>query len=147
MFYTMRLKPYLDFWGDLKNLKTTPHLQSYFLVFNRKAFSSEIFDKLLTSVTHQRRRQDYINKYEILLSTRLKNSGYIAKSFIPVDEETNIYTNPISYITKYDNQFIKLKSLNPREIRLENNSSPKDLLNLIKQKSPQAYQNALPLAK
>jgi len=136
-----------DFWSNTQGRPLYPHLQSYFLVFNRKAFSSEIFDKLLTSVTHQRRRQDYINKYEILLSTRLKNSGYIAKSFIPVDERTNIYTNPISYITKYDNQFIKLKSLNPREIRLENNSSPKDLLNLIKQKSPQAYQNALPLAK
>ena len=138
-------KQKVDFWSNTQGRPLYPHLQSYFLVFNRNAFNTEIFDDLLSNVKHQKQRQDYINKYEILLSTRLKNAGFTTASYIPVDERTNIYTHPITYITKYDNQFVKLKSLNPRETRLENNYSPKDLLNLIKQKSPKIYQDILPL--
>ncbi len=134
-----------DFWGNTLGRPLYPHVQSYFLVFNRKTFTSETFDKLLTSVTHQKQKEDYVYKYEILLSARLRNEGFTTASFIPVDEKINIYTHPITYITKYNNQFIKLQSLNPKEFKLENNSTPKDILNLLQQKYPKTYQNALPL--
>ena len=112
MFKTMDKRKDLDFWGDLKNIIFSHHLQSYFFVFRKKIIQSEEFAKFLNSVTHQDNQKAYILKYEVRLTPYLEKLGYKWDTFMPYDDmillfDPNKTTYPLTLIKKYNHQFIK----------------------------------------
>lgn len=71
-----------DFWGITKNnfgykksighfFVKRPHIQSYFVAFNKKIFTSEDFQKFMLSVVHQDNKKLIVSKYEIGLTELL----------------------------------------------------------------------------
>lgn len=84
-----------DFWGITKNrfgvIKNKsskyvrairPHIQSYFLVFNKNVFTSEVFSNFIKSIRHLDNKNEIIINYEIGLSELLRQEGFIDASFI-----------------------------------------------------------------
>lgn len=70
-----------DFWGLTDNGELQPHLQSYFLAFRRRAFTSEAFRRFIAGVTEQPSREDYIRCYELGLSRELLAAGLRAGTY------------------------------------------------------------------
>ena len=90
-----------DFWGITKNYFGSvkgkrpikrPHVQSYFLVFKKNVFMSDIFSNFIESVKEENDKQNVIFNYEIGLSEILEKSGFksssLVKSYKNVDNIT-----------------------------------------------------------
>lgn len=84
-----------DFWGITKNrfgLKPNgdkgykaierPHLQSYFLVFNKNVFTSDVFDKFMNSIKHYDCKNEIVINCEIGLYEILTNDGFSSQAYI-----------------------------------------------------------------
>lgn len=83
-----------DFWGITKNrfgvekikdnyvVTKQAHLQSYFLVFNNKVFTSDVFRDFIQSIKHFDIKNDIIINYEIGLTKLLLNSGFSCSAYI-----------------------------------------------------------------
>lgn len=88
MFSSMSHRP-VGFWGFTENYfhyrRISPHLQSFFLVFNRDVFSSMCFIEFMRSVKREKTKADIIEKYEVGLTRQLVSCGYQYASFIPRD--------------------------------------------------------------
>ncbi|MBR5599168.1 MAG: hypothetical protein IKW39_03915 [Alphaproteobacteria bacterium] len=145
MFITMFLKPYLDFWGDLKNNNQTPHLQSYFLVFRPKVFNSEVFNNFINNITAQKTRNDYINEYEIPLTATLSQYDFKWDCYIPYDKLSDYplndkHTHPVKLIKDHNHQFIKRRTFTDGMVVLEN---PKDILLFLQTNYPKTYQDII----
>ena len=85
------------------------HLNSYFLVFRYKAFTSDIFKEHLLSVKQEENVSQVIEKYEVPFMYKFYNNGYSVKVFCGLN--THIYL----YWQEYCNAgvpFIKKKIFN-----------------------------------
>lgn len=94
IFEEMEREEHCDFWGITKNrfglIKDgkgsrtiqRPHIQSYFLVFSNKVFTSKVFDDFLSSIKHLECKNDIVINYEIGLTELLTSSGFKAASYI-----------------------------------------------------------------
>lgn len=84
-----------DFWGITKNrfgLKPNgnkgykaikrPHLQSYFLVFNKNVFTSDVFDKFMNSIKHYENKNEIVINCEIEIYETLTKAGFLSYSYI-----------------------------------------------------------------
>lgn len=83
-----------DFWGITRNyygikidngtMKSCPrpHIQSYFIVFKRVVFESEIFEKFMENICAQEDKGRIIEKYEIGLSETLERYGFKSDEFV-----------------------------------------------------------------
>lgn len=72
-----------DFWGLTVNQDGyPPHLQSYFLVFNRRIISSEVFSAFFKNVESQQKKDDIIEKYEIGLTQKFLEAGFKMDSLV-----------------------------------------------------------------
>jgi lipopolysaccharide biosynthesis protein len=72
-----------DFFGVITNTNDYPqHLQSYFVVFNRKVVESAVFKKFMSSITKLEKKQEIIERYEIGLTQTLSKAGFSFGSFI-----------------------------------------------------------------
>ena len=87
-----------DFWGITKNNFgyrknicgfRRPHIQSYFIVFKKNVFTSEIFDNFISSIKQQKNKRKVISEYEIGLSEVLYKNGFTSSQFINVYENIN----------------------------------------------------------
>lgn len=65
-----------DFWGLSANNKIQFHLQSFFLVFNKKVFTSIKFVNFINSVKHHNSVEEVIYNYEISLTQKLIDAGF-----------------------------------------------------------------------
>lgn len=112
-----------DFWGITKNnfgykknLKRffvkRPHIQSYFIVFNKNIFTKDFFFDFIQSITHLDTKKQIISNYEIGLTELLTQKGFTYKTFINAYENINNITilKWRQIIEKYNMPFIK-KSL------------------------------------
>lgn len=96
VFDKMETEEQCDFWGITKNrfgvekndekyvVVNSPHLQSYFLVFKRNVFLSKVFDEFMQSIKHFDNKNDIIINYEIGLSEKLTQEGFLSCSYIKV---------------------------------------------------------------
>ncbi len=79
MFSEMNLKN-LDFWGVTANRTLhfggIRHIQSYFLVFNKNVFTSQLFKSFMNSIINQKDKENIILKYECGLTEILEKAGY-----------------------------------------------------------------------
>lgn len=94
VFDEMEREEHLDFWGITKNkfglikkndkyiVTHRPHIQSYFVVFSKKIFLSDVFDKFMASVKHLDCKNDIVMNYEIGLSEILTNAGFKGGTYI-----------------------------------------------------------------
>lgn len=141
MFDEMAKHKELDFWGVTQNHKFSRHVQTYFIVFRKKAFKSRRLAYFLNSVTHQDYPPMYILRYEIKLTPMLENLGYRWATYVPYDEfksfeltDNNSY--PLTLISKYHFPFLKRRTfttlLDVREDKTE-------LLRYIKKHYPESY--------
>ena len=92
-----------DFWGITDCYSYSYHLQSYFLVFKRNVFISDVFKNFWNSVQKESSKQSIITKYEVGLSTLLLKNHFLSKTYI----EFNIF-------------FIMLLSLRYKYFRVKN---------------------------
>lgn len=81
----------VDFWGYTSNSdiskKQKEHIQTYFMVFNKKVFTSEIFEKFLKNIRPQKKIKDVIRKYEIPFTNKLVQAGFTCATYITNDKE------------------------------------------------------------
>ncbi len=143
-----------DFWGITKNnfgykksighfFIKRPHVQSYFIAFNKNIFMSEDFFNFMTSIVHQDRKKLIVSKYEIGLTELLLEKGYRYKVLVNAFENVNNITilKWRQIIENYKMPFIK-KSLfdlrNTDVATIENYENylknyPKNLIKLSRQ--------------
>lgn len=76
-----------DYWGMTESFQFTHHLQSYFLLFKRKAFLSEAFVKFWNNVGVIESKADLIREYEIGLSVQLQQAGLVQATAFSIDDE------------------------------------------------------------
>lgn len=95
-----------DFWGvidsnqkpSFSTHKNNYHIQSHFIVFNRKAIQKlpEFFDSIIIQDIYDEKssklvRQEVINKWEVGLSQYLINEGLTCKSYIDSQSYCQLY--------------------------------------------------------
>ena len=72
-----------DFWGISYNSSgRLLHVQSYFLVFKKQVFKSEIFKNFINGITKQASKDEIIKKYEIGLSSLLIDNKFIPETYL-----------------------------------------------------------------
>ena len=82
-----------DFWGITKNnfgyrkkfcdfMKKRPHIQSYFMVFKKNVFDSELFKSIIFSVKEQPNKASVISDYEIAITEKLFQKGFRFDTFV-----------------------------------------------------------------
>lgn len=81
MFATMEAKG-LDFWGATDSHQINYHLQSYFVVLTRKAFSSQVFRDFISGIEKQANVQQVILNYELGLTRCLKDAGFTSGAML-----------------------------------------------------------------
>ena len=70
-----------DVWGLTPGYGFSPHLQSYFLVFGRRACESTAFRAFWSAVETLDSRDEVITRYEVGLSTDLRGAGLRLRSY------------------------------------------------------------------
>ena len=103
-----------DFWGLTVNQEIyLPHLQSYFLVFNKKIINSEIFRNFFRKVKREDNKDNIIENYEIALTPNFIDAGFKMDSFIKKIFERNptLYDKLFFFLMKNDFPFFKVSSI------------------------------------
>jgi dTDP-4-dehydrorhamnose reductase len=106
-----------DFWGLTVNQEQyLPHLQSYFLVFNKKIINSEIFKNFFRKVKREDNKQNIIENYEIALTPTFVDAGFKMDSFIKKIFERNptLEFDLFTFLMKNDFPFVKVSSINDK---------------------------------
>jgi lipopolysaccharide biosynthesis protein len=88
IFETMNTKG-ADFWGITDSNQIAYHLQSYFLVFNRKITNSEVFKKFWNEVKIENNKKDIVKKYEVGLTRSFLSAGFKPSAYIPASSFTS----------------------------------------------------------
>lgn len=70
-----------DVYGATLNFDPQPHIQSFFILFNKKALLHPQFQLFWGNVQPIENKKELILKYEIGLSIALSNSGLMTKAF------------------------------------------------------------------
>lgn len=71
-----------DCWGIFKSFECKKHLQSFFLVFNKKIIDSNFLFDFFSKVIPLNSKNEIIKNYEIGLSTSLINANFCLNSYI-----------------------------------------------------------------
>ncbi len=114
-------KKNFDFWGltqnsygiiqrnDINYPTWSPHIQSYFLVLNKKVFSSKAFNNFIFSIKKEKSKDDIIKNYEIGLSNILKKENFKSGVYINRFKHTEncLASKWDKLILKYHYPFIK----------------------------------------
>jgi len=67
-----------DFWGLTwgRDPHFDHHIQSFFLVFKKRVFTSEIFSAFMNSIKAEEYKMDVVEKYEVGLSQKLRTARF-----------------------------------------------------------------------
>jgi rhamnosyltransferase len=113
-----------DFWGLTDSFEIYHHLQSYFMVFNKKIINSKIFLDIWKTYKIYKLKRNIILQYEIGLSQKLIKSGYSIGSYCPfIQIDTSLFRNVSHFhwkelIEKFRCPVLKVELLreNPKDI-------------------------------
>ena len=106
-----------DFWGLTVNQEIyLPHLQSYFLVFNKKIINSDVFKSFFRKVKREDNKDKIIENYEIALTSDFVDAGFKMDSFIKKIFERNpaLYYKSFSFLMKCNFPFFKVSFINKK---------------------------------
>ncbi|KFI25135.1 rhamnan synthesis F family protein [Paenirhodobacter enshiensis] len=143
MFATMEAKG-LDFWGATDSHQINYHLQSYFVVLTRKAFSSQVFRDFISGIEKEANVQQVILNYELGLTRCLKDAGFTSGAMLEnqlegVHPKDPTYWNmtmfPL-YAMESGVPLVKVKAL--REPRMNMNSQGQ-VLNWLYKHAPDVH--------
>ena len=83
-----------DFWGLSYSPEISWHIQSFFMVFKRKVFTSPVFYSFVDSFCRQKSFWDYVMNYEVRFAEHLRNYGFICDVYLRLDdsEKENLYS-------------------------------------------------------
>ena len=148
MFNCMNTRK-VDFWGICANDDYRYHLQSYFLVFNKKVFLSQAFKEFLSSVKKEETRTNVILNYEVRFTSVLQNAGFTCESYIPFDLNLlecpyKFHHNQTSFpifLMQQGCPLIKVKIVKNQDVDLDGYEAT---LDFIKKENPSLY-SVLPL--
>lgn len=82
-----------DFWGLIwgKDPHFHNHIQSFFLVFKKRVFTSEAFQAFMDSIKAEEYKMDVVEKYEVGLSQTLISAGFKCSALF---DKKNLHVNP-----------------------------------------------------
>ncbi|MBA1419392.1 MAG: glycosyltransferase [Epsilonproteobacteria bacterium] len=119
-----KMKTY-DLWSMTDNYEIEYHLQSYFMVYNKSAYSHDIFKMFWENFKIYEDKQTLIEHNEIGFSQNMINSGLTYNSYYSVQNKN--YVNVLQYhwdtlIQEYQFPFIKKELLkrNPLQLPIDN---------------------------
>lgn len=129
-----------DFWGITSSNQIKYHIQSYFLVFNRKIILNSHFVKFWNNIEEfTGSHKKYVVKNEIAMSDLIKRSGFVVGSLIKSKNMENPTCFPLCLMKDFSVPFVKVKSFkNPQSNLLENYRS---LINFIELNTNYDYKN------
>ena len=112
-----------DLWTMSDNMEISYHLQSYFMVYSKKAFNATVFKHFWNNFKIYRDKQTLIEHNEIGYSQQLINSGLKYGAYYSVKEHQN-YVNVLQYywddlVTKHQFPFIKKEVLTTNPLQLD----------------------------
>lgn len=93
----MLSKESVDFWGLTDSNNLGWHLQSYFLCFNRKVFTSKVFKNFFKQNFSSFNKTEIIENGEIGLSNILIQSGFKGEAFIPYEKFIKEKNSPFRF--------------------------------------------------
>lgn len=122
----------LDAWGITENYGGTRHLQSYFLLLNKRVLESMVFRDFVESIAVEESKQKICEKYEIGLSRLLAENGF---SFAPLVDRSALDIPFGADISTYQNTllqngspFLKRKVFAVRDFANEDTALTRTLL-------------------
>ncbi|MFT6275269.1 MAG: rhamnosyltransferase [Halioglobus sp.] len=77
-----------DFWGITQSDEIATHLQSYFLVFRKPVLDDESFREFWQRVENVTDKKTIIEHYEVGLSQKLLNHGFICASVVKAPDQS-----------------------------------------------------------
>ena len=84
-----------DLWAMTDNYEIEYHLQSYFMVYNKKAFTHRIFQEFWKNIKIYHNKQMLIENNEIGFSQEMMNSGLSYSSYYVAKDKN--YVNALQY--------------------------------------------------
>lgn len=76
-----------DYWGITESFQFEHHLQSYFIVFKKRALQSNVFRNFWDDVKVIESKADLILAYEIGLSSRFQKAGLVQSAAVKIKNE------------------------------------------------------------
>ncbi len=146
MFAEMDAKD-LDFWGATDSHEICYHLQSYFVVLSRRAFTSAAFKTLIEGVTKQENVQKVILNYELGFTKTLQQAGFtvgalVSNTFAAIHPTDPTYDNltlfPL-YTLGRGLPLVKVKALKAAHT---NYDGPNRVLSWLRITAPDVYESA-----
>lgn len=121
MFSVMQKKK-VDFWGITENdMVISPHLQSYFIVFTKKVFSSDVFRGFVEGIGKAPEgivdKKMIAKNYENTLTKILSSYGFLHSSYIPKGILAN---SNYKDLLLSESPFLKVKFLTTAKFCMEN---------------------------
>lgn len=86
IFAEMDARP-VDFWGLTQNRRIAPHVQSFFVVFRPWVVASKAFTRFWADMIPLSDRKQVIHRYEVGMSARLLEVGFVAGSYFDESAE------------------------------------------------------------
>lgn len=106
-----------DIWGITDSWQHRYHIQSYFMVFNKRMVNSDFFRDFWREVRYFKNKNLIIKEYEIGLSQKAIQSGYKIDSYCKYKEAINFMIkncqNEFPYIQYITSLKTKLVTYNP----------------------------------
>jgi hypothetical protein len=96
-----------DFWGITECFQMQPHLQTYFLVFNKKIIVSDAFKIFWCGILPYTNKMQVIQSYEVGLTQWLVESGFKPGVLCPFDSIGRLCTAAGKRLRRKDNTSVK----------------------------------------
>lgn len=111
-------KSNLDIMGATSSLEIKYHIQSFFVLYNKKTFLSKTFERLWNSIKHHNNKWDIIENYEIGFSQTFFNLDYKLGAYCPAEEYpianiTHLFWKDLIEKNRFPFIKIELLRLNP----------------------------------
>ena len=134
-----------DFWAMTDNHEIEYHMQSYFMVYSKEAFTHPVFQTFWTNFKIYEDKQTLIEHNEIGFSQEMMHTGLSYSSYYSVKEKN--YVNVLQYhwdtlITEYKFPFIKKELIKRNPLQLPINNWP-TVIKSVSDYDPMLIQNQL----
>lgn len=108
-----------DFWGLTESREKHPHLQSYFLVFRKRALEHSAFSTFWESVGVMPQKKAVIDQYEVGMTTALVRAGLQAAAYAPaLCRQNPTLAHPEELLQRFSLPAIKRSILRDNPLRV-----------------------------
>lgn len=111
-----------DVYAISDSYEISYHLQSYFMIFNKKVLQSSAWDKFWANFKIIKNKHELILRNEIGLSQHLQSNGFILKALVPASalgHINNMHFNWKRALLDYNAGFIKIELLRDNPLNID----------------------------